>query len=93
MTGQHAGPSLLELLWVELDAVVDRIMGDRATHGVGAEDSGDKGEAVGLAKAISIFLNPYHPQLDAVRAEAMRRWESRQAEAGGYMSAYEEPQG
>lgn len=36
-----------------------------------------RGTARGLAEAIALITNVYEPDLDAVRAEAMERWETR----------------
>lgn len=60
------------MLWEGLDEVVSRLKAD----GEGAEPS-DKGEAFGRASCIAIMTNPYNPDIDAVRAEAMRRYEDR----------------
>jgi len=68
-----AGKSLLELLW-------DQLMG---CYGELAEVDWDnavnddfllRGEATGLATAISIITNPYAPDVDRVRAEAAERY-------------------
>lgn len=38
-----------------------------------------RGKALGLAEAISIIVNPYAPDVDAVRAEAASRYEALEA--------------
>lgn len=76
--GKHAGPSLRELAFKELDAVMDRLMD--ATLDEQPISPTDRGEAKGLAIALAIFTNPYNPNVDAIRAEAMERWEARNAE-------------
>lgn len=76
--GTYAGPSLLELVWRQLDEVMDELMDARLD---GREpDKVQAGTALGYAGAIAIFSNPYNPNVDAVRAEAVERWEARQAE-------------
>jgi hypothetical protein len=67
------GKSLFEMLWEELDAIVERIMAEAA-------DEHDVGKAQGVAFAIATIQNPYRPSIEAVRAEAMRRWELDQNE-------------
>lgn len=67
-----------------LDEVVDRIMSDKLNPALpdgelGVPEPSDVGEATGIARVIALFTNPYKPNLDAVRAEAMHRWEERQA--------------
>lgn len=70
------GKSLMEHMWDELDAIVARLMsGDGA-----AEDSKDPGRAEGVAWCISLFSQPYYPDLDSVRAEAMRRYYANEGE-------------
>lgn len=81
----YAGPSILEQAWAMLDEIVDRIMEDklgiRGEEGepLGVPEASDVGEAAGIARVIALFVNPYNPSLDAVRAEAMQRWEDRQS--------------
>lgn len=69
------GKSILELAWEELDTVLERLM-----TGCEAEDGRDPGRAEGMAMIIAIFLNPYLPNIESVRDEAMRRWEESGAE-------------
>lgn len=66
-----SGKSILELLWEELDRIVERIMAD-------AGDEDDKGRALGTAYSIAVIQNPYRPNIEAVRREAMERWEADQ---------------
>jgi hypothetical protein len=70
----HVGPSLLETLWEELDSIVERLM-----TGCEAADGRDPGRAEGVAYAIAVITNPYHPSIPAVREECVRRWNSAQA--------------
>lgn len=71
------GKSIIQMMWHELDQVVDRIQ-RRVDKGKEPLKS-DRGEAVGLAKAIAIMTNPYAYDVDAVREEAMARYEARHA--------------
>lgn len=75
-SGGHAcgGKTILEFMWERLMAVVERLMTDQAS-----EDGQDVGRAEGLAWAIAVFQNPYRPNLDSVRAEAMQLWEDEDA--------------
>lgn len=63
------GKSILEMLWDELETIVERLM-------AGAEAEDDKGRALGTAYAIAVIENPYLPDIERVRKEAMRRWEA-----------------
>lgn len=65
------GKSILEMLWDELDAIVERLMAGGA-----AEE--DKGKAQGVAYAIAVIENPYLPNVERIRDEAMDRWEADQ---------------
>ena len=65
------GKTILELLWDELDAIMDRLMSDGE-----AEDGRDPGRAEGVAYCIAVMQNPYLPNIDAVREQAMERWEN-----------------
>lgn len=65
-----AGKSILEMLWEEMDSLMERLM-----TGAEAEDGGDKFRAQGLAYAIAVMTNPYAPSVDSIREEAMERWD------------------
>lgn len=69
-----AGKSILDLLWQELDSIMDDLL-DQDTP----TDEWDKGRATGVAYAISLIQNPYLSNVDEVRQEAKRRWQARQA--------------
>lgn len=69
------GKTIREMLWADLDAVMSRLMAE----GEAAEES-DKGEAYGLARAIALMDDPWQPDIDAVRAEAVERWEETHGE-------------
>jgi hypothetical protein len=66
------GQTLLELMWAELMTIMERLM-----TGQDAED--DRGMAQGMAYAIAIMQNPYRPNVDDVRTQAMAKWEEDQA--------------
>lgn len=72
-----SGRSIVEMLEDELDAVIDQLMeaGSEATEG-------EKGRAMGLSTAIAIIRNPYAPNVRSAKAQAMARWDSRQAASG-----------
>jgi hypothetical protein len=63
-----SGKSILDMLWEELDAIVERLM-------AGAASEEDKGRAQGTAYAIAVIENPYLPNIERIRDEAMQRWE------------------
>lgn len=65
-----AGMSIIEHIWAELDDVMDGLM-------TGREASAEaKGTALGLATALALMYNPVDPNVDAIREEAMERWDS-----------------
>lgn len=66
------GRSITQMMEDELDSIVDRLM-----TGQQAEDGRDPGRAEGVALCIAIIKNPYRPNLDAMRNEAMVRYEDR----------------
>lgn len=70
------GKSVLDLLWERLDSFVDELMAP-AHEGGELELAERKGHAYGMAEAIALVTNPYHPDIDAVRGEAMERWGQR----------------
>lgn len=76
------GPSLLEGLWTELDDAVEQLLA------IGAPSTAMpnklqwhikylQGRAHGLAWAIAKIVNPYEPNVDAIRQRAMERREER----------------
>lgn len=69
------GKSILEMLWDELDAIVERLQADASD-----DLAADRGRAQGVAYSIAVIQNPYLPNIEAVRAEAMDRWEAANAE-------------
>lgn len=59
-------------MWELIDQAMDVLLDPE-------QNSGDKeiGYALGLATMLATFINPYIPDTDAIRAEAMKRWEAR----------------
>ncbi len=84
----YGGPTLLEALWEEMDRLMESLMtGQEAEDTCGRSgcitdveapcyhpDNGDKYRAQQLAWVLAIVTNAYAPDVDAIRAEAMRRW-------------------
>jgi hypothetical protein len=70
-----AGGSVREMLWSELDDVVDKIQRrvDRGKQPLNKH----VGQAQGLALALAILVNPFAYDVDAIRVEAMARYEAR----------------
>lgn len=62
---------LLEKLWAEMDGQFEKL------KAIGKTDpalAAQQGHCLGLAKAIAMVINPYDPDVDAVRAECVERW-------------------
>lgn len=74
------GKSLLDLLWEQLDQFVDEYQ--EMTDGGFLEEAvaEARGRAHAAAVCVALVTNPYSPQVDAIKAEAMERWEQRQDE-------------
>lgn len=72
----YGGATLLEALWEEMDRLMEGLMTKQA-----AEDGGDRYRAEQLCWALALVTNGYDPDMDAIRAEAMRRWKEAEAEA------------
>lgn len=70
-----SGKSVTDLLKDELVVITDRLL-----SGGTAEDGKDPGRAEGVAFAIAVLENPYRPDIMAVKAENMVRWESEHGE-------------
>jgi hypothetical protein len=66
------GKSLYELVWDEMMVILDRLMTGQA-----AED--DVGAARAIAWVLAVMQNPYLPNVDAVREQAMEKWENEYA--------------
>lgn len=73
----NSGGEPRDMLWVELDEVVDRIQ-DRIERGKDPLKR-DVGQALGLATALAILENPYAYDVDQIREAAMERYEGRNA--------------
>jgi hypothetical protein len=69
-----AGKSLYELLQEELFTVYERL-----ASGTEAEDGRDPGRAEGMAYALAVFINPYAPNIEAVRTMCVEWWEQEEA--------------
>lgn len=68
------GQTLQEVIWEEMDAIMERLMtGQAAEHDVGL--------AQGVAYCLAVMQNPYLPNVDSVREQAMSRWEKAEQEA------------
>ena len=74
--GDCAGMSITEMIWLRLDKVVDELKGDLSHQDERAIENA-KGKAQGLAESLAIILNPYYPNVNAIRAMSVERWESR----------------
>jgi hypothetical protein len=70
------GKSLLDLLWEQLDQFVDdlQLVADVADDSTTLWEA--RGRAHAAAVCVALATNPYHPQVDAIKAEAMERWEN-----------------
>jgi hypothetical protein len=83
--GRTIVQALHEELWKELDTVVDHIMSEGEPHvgNVNYKNQMDslkeyfewRGQAQGIAYALAVLTNPYQPDVEKIRAEAMKRWE------------------
>ncbi len=66
------GKSLYELVWEEMMAILERLM-------TGQEAEDDVGAARAIAWVLAVMQNPYLPNVDAVRQQAMEKWENEYA--------------
>lgn len=73
--GACAGKSIIEMLWDTLDTLIDLLMDEDPQP----DPDLLKGKAEGVAYALAVFQNPYLPNLDAIRQQAMERWEANNA--------------
>lgn len=82
------GKSILEQLWDEMDAHTSRLLSDYAENEFTAEalraknsailEYGEaRGYAQGMAYALAVLMNPYAPNVDAIREQVMDRMEDR----------------
>lgn len=86
-----AGPSIIEIIWAEMDAAYERLVADgepepRLPDSWTWEDlegyqrwGEQRGQCQGLAYALAVLHNPYRPNVDEIKAEAKRRHEGRAA--------------
>jgi hypothetical protein len=78
-----AGPSIIEKIWAELDqAVIESIRLKKRADSLGegegwTEAIEEKGRCLGIAESLAIILNPYDPDVNEVRREAMRRYRNK----------------
>jgi hypothetical protein len=88
LKGPHAGRSIIEILWEELDTIVDRLHADgkpgelKALTGRQIAEQWqaygeERGQAQGVAYALAVLINPYAPDIEAIRAESVERRKSR----------------
>lgn len=74
------GKSLLDLLWEQLDQFVEdyQALSAKATNwdtrNQSAELASAKGAAHAAAVCVALVTNPYHPDVAAIKAEALERW-------------------
>lgn len=64
-----SGITITEHIWRALDVVVAELV-----DGTAQDDSFAKGQALGLAHALACLRNPLDPPVDAIREEAMDRY-------------------
>jgi len=90
---QFAGKSIFEIIWEEMDAVLEDIMSAEQPDTWEREDDGQesgapdewrvygelRGQAQGLAYALAVLTNPYDVSVPAVRELAVKRYKQRQA--------------
>lgn len=69
-----AGKSILELMWDELDVLMEILMAP-SDFDLEEEVTWYRGRANGLATCIALVHNPYVPDVNAVRALAKERYE------------------
>lgn len=74
------GPSIIDLIWQELDESYAELMKLMGSKMPGPADAIQqlRGRCAGLAVAIAIMRNPYDPDDDVIRLEAQERWEASQ---------------
>lgn len=65
---KELGESLLGKYWKELDLIMERLMTDPA------EDGRDPGRAENAAYFIALCLDTRHPNIQAIKKEALQRW-------------------
>lgn len=85
--GRTIVQALLEEGWKELDTIVEHIMSEEMPYWEKYSSDFDKfaadlqeycewrGQAQGIAYMLAVLTNPYQPDIDAIREEAIQRWE------------------
>jgi hypothetical protein len=70
------GPTLLELMWAQLDRLMRQLLDDGPTQKERETWEYHQliGRAQGVAFCIATVVNPYKTDVDAVRREAMERY-------------------
>jgi hypothetical protein len=66
------GKTLYDMVWDEMMLTLERLM-------TGQQSEDDVGAARALAYVLAIMQNPYLPNVDAVREQAMEKWENEYA--------------
>ncbi len=65
------------------DAMLEAVAGDGTEYEKWAEERARvQGACQGIASCIALVLNPYFPNVDDVKAEAITRWTAQEAAAG-----------
>jgi len=74
------GKSVLDLLWEKLDQYVDKFqeLNEYTDQREWENLAEAKGRAHAAAVCVALVTNPYHPDVDVVKTDAMERWELRQ---------------
>lgn len=73
----ETGKSIAGLIEHELDLVYAEYKSLYGSHG-GIDALEPKGKANGLATALAILQNPYHPPLHEIKKAAHERWAAKQ---------------
>lgn len=70
-----AGRSLVEMMEDTLDGIFSYLKDTDMENADELDVAEKKGQAQGVAMCIAIIRSPYYPDVTAVKAEAVRRWE------------------
>lgn len=73
--GSCAGPTLYEMIEALVDNDFDQLMNPEGLEDVEFV----KGHANGLCSALAVLRNPYFPNIDVIKSEAVVRYEERKA--------------
>lgn len=71
------GKGIREIIEDELDTIIDRLM----TPGSEAADGRDPGRGEALSWCLAVIEEPYAPNMDKIKGEAMLRYEAKLREA------------